>query len=574
MNKLYFFIIVLSLMMFLIGCQKWDLRESNFIAVTTGNVTQITLSSITLDSNRIAGLLDGEIIEYGLMYSAVDSEPELNEPNVVLTSHGNTFDNIVFGETLSGLLENTTYYIRAFALLKENPNPFYGAVIVQQTQDLMVITGNVTNTTLTAITIESQISGLQGGIIEQFGHIFSSTHPLPNLTQNEGIVNNAGPLLNDIIFTDTLNGLLENTDYFVRAFAVLQNDPNPIYGDIISKTTGSLTVNTGNVIGSTINTITINSTISGVQGDTIENYGHIFSSSLPDPDLFQNGIGIQYYGPTSADIDFTETIENLLPNTTYYIRAFAILEGNNATPFYGNTIMQQTGNSTVSVTTGNILDRTLNTISIESNISGLQGEVIMEHGHIFSTSNPLPQLYQNDVDVVYNGNASNGPFIDILTGLEVGTPYYIRAFIKLAGNPDPIYGLPVTQSTDNLMVNTGPITSFDSTTINITIEISGLQGETIIQYGHIYSSDPAATLELYQNNVEGVLLGSTSIDGQFDNELTDLMPGTNYYIRAFAILENHPDPFYGDIIQQQTDGRDAPPSARSSRRGPSPARRS
>jgi uncharacterized protein (TIGR02145 family) len=148
-------------------------------------------------------------------------------------------------------------------------------------------------------------------------------------------------------FTSDIQGLDQNTTYYIRAYAV--NGAGSAYGkEIVAKTGRELTVPI--VATSGVNTVTEYSAIAGGVvrddgGSDITSYG-ICWDTLQDPTIegthkaFSEGSG-----------PFSITIKELELRTIYYVRAFAI---NSTGLAYGNEVMFRTNDSPVTDIDGNV----------------------------------------------------------------------------------------------------------------------------------------------------------------------------------------------------------------------------
>jgi uncharacterized protein (TIGR02145 family) len=120
-------------------------------------------------------------------------------------------------------------------------------------------------------------------------------------------------------FSSTLSNLLEGTRYYVRSFARTKSDV--IYGSEISFST-ALRLFPPTIILQKINFISGNS--ANIEGDLTSNGGSQIIergfcwSNNPNPTIINNRIS----GTTIIGLQKT-IISNLVPNSTYYIRAFA-----------------------------------------------------------------------------------------------------------------------------------------------------------------------------------------------------------------------------------------------------------
>lgn len=126
--------------------------------------------------------------------------------------------------------------------------------------------------------------------------------------------------------------------------------------------------------------------------------------------------------PSGASLgNFYSYLTNILPNTTYHVRAFVI---NGAGVTYGNDVTYTTFNPVLpTLTTSPATSITGGTASVVANITNDGGATISDRGICWSTS-PSPTIAD---DKTSNGSGS-GTFSGILTGLLTSTTYYVRSY--------------------------------------------------------------------------------------------------------------------------------------------------
>jgi uncharacterized protein (TIGR02145 family) len=217
-----------------------------------------------------------------------------------------------------------------------------------------------------------------------------------------------------------------------------QNEDNTNQNDSIPELT------TTPVFSITLNSAFAGGNITSDGGFEITARGLVWNTTtnptISLPTKTTNGSGIEFYGQ----------MINLLPNTTYYVRAYAT---NSSGTAYGNELSFTTGAvqlptlSTISIT--NITSTTANS---GGTISSDGGGTISERGVVWSTSqNPTINLTTKTT----NGSGV-GNFVSNISGLLSGTNYYIRAYAtNVAGTS---YGNQLTFTTSSTAINVpGPI---------------------------------------------------------------------------------------------------------------------
>lgn len=136
------------------------------------------------------------------------------------------------------------------------------------------------------------------------------------------------------------------------------------------------------------------------------------------------------------------------------------------------------------------------------------------------------------------------------SGLSPNTTYYVRAFATNAEGT--VYSsreerFTTTATPQRPQVETGAASLVTSTTATVAGNILALGHQTgITAYGHCWSSEvnmPTTDYHLTE-------LGTTKQTGSFSSRLTNLQPGTTYYVRAYA--RNQYGTNYGQTVQFTT----------------------
>ncbi len=234
---------------------------------------------------------------------------------------------------------------------------------------------------------------------------------------------------------------------------------------------------------------------------------------------------------------FFSNLNDLLPNTTYYVRAYAT---NREGTSYGNEVTFSTGPATPAIlTTSTVVSITATTAVSGGNISSDGGSQIIASGVCWSTVQNPTTAGRMTID-----GTGSGVFTSILTGLTPNTTYYVRAYAT--NGAGTVYGNEVTFIT-GLAIPPTLTTFFVETTA--TSAIAGGNITDIGDVGEITSRGVCwSTAQLPTIDNEGLSNGSGP--GSFTINLTYLSPGTTYYVRAWAT--NGTDVFYGDQISFTT----------------------
>ena len=191
--------------------------------VTTAPVTEITETTATCGGNVID---EGgyPVTERGVCWST-STNPSINDDHTVDGSGPGAFVSY-----LTGLTENTTYYVKAYAT--NTQGTAYGSqeqfVTVQGGGLPVVTTGDAQNISQNSAEVTGEIIDLGGSDIIHHGHCWSES-PNPNVNDYN---TDLGSATATGTFTSTLDNLNSNTTYYVKAYA--ENNAGVAYGYEIS----------------------------------------------------------------------------------------------------------------------------------------------------------------------------------------------------------------------------------------------------------------------------------------------------------------------------------------------------
>lgn len=135
-----------------------------------------------------------------------------------------------------------------------------------------------------------------------------------------------------------------------------------------------------------------------------------------------------------------------------------------------------------------------------------------------------------------------GKYISYITGLKPGTKYYIRAYA--ANSVGTAYSNPSSFRTCDAPILLTNILSYSASSIECGGDIYSDGGAPILSRGVCWSS----------TNKEPTIVDSRTIAGtgigKYISTITGLMPGTKYYLRAYA--SNAYDTGYGSTMSTVT----------------------
>lgn len=258
-----------------------------------------------------------------------------------------------FSGTATGLIPNTTYYVRSYATNIAGTG--YGnqqAFSNSQTSNTssIVTTISVTEITPTFANINAAVVNQGGGLVTERGIVWN-TSGNPTLNNNR-VTSGSGTGS----YSVNLSGLSFGTAYFVRAYAI--NNYGIAYGAELTFTTlfGLATITTNNVYTQSTSASS-GGNITDAGGSTINARGVAWGTSS-GPTISGNktndGAGTGY---------FVSYISGLIPSTIYYVRAYVT---NTSGTAYGNEYTIST--KTPSITITDIDGNTYNTVQIGNQV--------------------------------------------------------------------------------------------------------------------------------------------------------------------------------------------------------------
>ncbi len=320
-NSVNVIVLLIGTAIYLPSCKK----EATLPIVTTtivSDITQTTASTgVTVTDNGGA-----EVTDIGICWST--------SPNPTTSSNkkGNSTGNGSFTSTITGLLPNTNYYVRAYAT--NSVGTSYGNEISFKTNPAPIELAKLTTTDVTLVTPNTAVSGGTitsegGGIITERGVCWGTA---------------ADPTINDMYIPDEsgtgsfnfsidLILLASNTTYYVRAYAT--NGAGTAYGNQVSFITRQAevaTLTTMDVYRIAYTTAGSGNIITSNGGENLTEIGICWGLTI-NPTTNDNKMSLSFFQPGEGEFFFG--INDLQPSTKYYIRAYAI---NSVGIAYGNEL--------------------------------------------------------------------------------------------------------------------------------------------------------------------------------------------------------------------------------------------
>jgi uncharacterized protein (TIGR02145 family) len=375
-----------------------ETSPTNPVLASTTSATSITANSAILGGN-ITDEGATQVSARGLVYGTTTGASTFS---VTVGSGGGTFT-----ATLIGLTQGATYFVRSFATNAQGTG--YGAETSFTTQTTPTVSVTATPSSLTTT------SAVGGGTIGSTGGATITTSGLvwdANINPTIALATKTTDGATSGTFTSSITGLIQGATYHVRAYAT--NYLGTTYGPDITFTT------------LTLPTVSATATISAITGTTATGGGTITSDG--GATVTTRGV---VWGTTTGSSTFSATsgtgtgsylsnLSGLTPATIYYVRAFAT---NSVGTVYGpETSFTSTATAPILNTTA-ASSITQNTAISGGTITSNGGSDIISSGICWSTS-ATPTIANSKTT---NGTTS-GTFTSSMTGLALGTTYYVRAY--------------------------------------------------------------------------------------------------------------------------------------------------
>lgn len=228
--------------------------------------------------------------------------------------------------------------------------------------------------------------------------------------------------------------------------------------------------------------------------------------------------------------NFSTLLPGLNPATTYYYRAFAT---NLVGTAYGAEMSFKTSNDKPSITTvaPPTTGITANNLTVSAILNSSNGLAVTQKGFVLS-STPYTDTISTKIfatSIVKIDSTANTTFSTVFTSLKEATPFYIMAFAR--NSLGVKFGNVITTKTDikEPTVETSQVIEIASTTAKFGGQILNEGGAVILSKGLVWSEKTGPTLE---NSTTFTNVVGTNLT--YESVMTPLIPGTTYYVRAYA----------------------------------------
>ncbi|MCP4105702.1 MAG: hypothetical protein GY749_09215 [Desulfobacteraceae bacterium] len=321
-------------------------------------------------------------------------------------------------------------------------------------------------------------------------------------------------------FSCSLAELISGETYYVRAYAT--NAVGTSFGSEMSFTTKSVPeVTTAGAESVTSESASTGGTVVSDGGYDVDHRGVCWGTS-PIP-VSSDPLSIGHTAAGTGTGTFRSYLSDLIPGTTYYVRAYAV---NDAGAAFGSQITFVTHKTVpTGITTARPGSVTMVSAESGGNILSDGGVPITARGVCWSVSeNPTVNGARTE-----DGTGA-GVFFSEITELNAGTTYYVRAYAT--NGIGTAYG----QQVSFITVTLPTLTTFPVIYIKRNSASSG--GDVIFEgEADVTARGICWDTQSVPDSADPAEIGHTvngAGRGNFFSEMDELSPGTDYYVRAYA----------------------------------------
>lgn len=331
-------------------------------------------------------------------------------------------------------------------------------------------------------------------------------------------------------FVSLMKNLKPATQYYVRAYATTAS--GVMYGEEFDFKTEAASISDITIYTNEIMEVTSSTARCGgvvvTNGSVVVAQRGVCWSTTSNPTIncnhTEDGQGVG---------SFTSTLTSLDGSTQYFVKAYAVT--NEGVAVYGDEKQFTSAssgyvNDTVIVYINEVTDITATSAKCGGVVSASNDVVIMNRGVCWASS-PNP---------TFNGahttdGEGTGAFTSNVIGLAANTTYYIKAYATTQSG-DIVYSSEVKtfstsgspgSGTELPSVEIGNVTNISSKTAKCSGNVFCDGGTMVTERGLCWSTS-THPMVYHSHIVCGSGLGS------FVGNLTELTPGTTYYVRAYA----------------------------------------
>ena len=382
-----------------------------------------------------------------------------------------------------------------------------------------IVTGEVTEISCTTAKCSARVIGIEGVAVTRRGICWGTQH---NPTKEDTHLSNGNETGE---YSITMTNLTPGTQYFARAFVITSMGTE--YGGEVSFVTQNNDL--PNIVTGRVTDITPSSAIG---------HGEILSEGISQ--VIERGVcWSTEHDPSASDShhtagsglgSFSVNMSGLLPNVTYYMRAYAINAQGTA---YGAETRFIASQGQPEVETSSVSDITEASASGHGYVISQGGSAVFDKGLCWSTQHN-PTIDDGHI----SGGMGMGEFEVDLTGLHSNTTYYLRAYA--INEHGTAYGSELCFSTKRIPeVVTCEVTNISTSSAKCTGNVVCRGDAPLIERGICWSTEHNPTIDNFHAH-------SGTSEGTYSCSMLNLSHGETYFVRAYA--SNSYGIAYGDEI--------------------------
>lgn len=307
-------------------------------------------------------------------------------------------------------------------------------VVTCKTKEIIPIppildTTTVSETTISSARFSSGITDVGNQYISDYGFVYSENNATPTLADSKislGAISTADVV--PLKFSEVIKGFKTSSNYYVRAYSTISS--NTFFGPVTIFKTADLiqpSIKTDAVLLVFTTTAKLRGIVETKGTFDVSEYGICWSASNNLPTMSDSKLSKVGTLGVYPSI-YSEDATNLIPNTSYYFRAFVV---SNGVYSYGNTLTFKT----LAITQPTIKTLEANTTTTTSvKIKGLvefggNSDNITEYGICWSQRFTTPILDHSKAKILENITVFPKTYVIDIYNLNSTADLYYRAYI-------------------------------------------------------------------------------------------------------------------------------------------------